>query len=68
MAKFKLGDKVATINGKTGKVVEFEVEKITTEEDADGITVYYSHSGDYTDYEEERCFSTREELLNYIIS
>ena len=67
--KFNEGDKVFTIDTNTIKVKEFEVGRISTwsSNGKTCVTLYpkgdtYSSNG----YNEDKCFATEAELMNFI--
>lgn len=67
--KFNIGDKVCTIDKKTMKVREFEVESIGMVITKEKQSVILRAKGDsvYDDgYDEKYCFTNENELLDYI--
>ena len=67
--KFNVGDKVLTIDPSTMKIREVEIERVRVYVEEDAITVSYHAKGDSffkDDYPEEKCFSTKNELLTFI--
>jgi len=67
--KFNLGDKVFAIDKKTTKVTEFEVEAIYIFVREEGTSIRYKAKGTSMlepDYDEDKCFATKEELIDYI--
>lgn len=68
--KFNVGDKACTIDTKTMKIREFEIGGISafiTQEKS--VNVGYRAKGDTVfdpTYDEEKCFATKHELLDYI--
>lgn len=68
--KFNVEDKVFTIDKKTMKIREFEIGFMCVCVGQSGnATVTYRAKGDsaFADsYEEDKCFSTKHELLTYI--
>lgn len=71
--KFNVGERVFTINMNTFKVKVFEIGCISTFVREDGsIHICYTPkgAGSYSldNYEESKCFASKEELLSYINS
>lgn len=66
--KFKVGDKVFTIDPETLKIKQFEIESVTSVTNDKGTTVlvYPKGEGCYKSIDESKCFSTREALLDHI--
>jgi len=69
--KFNVGDRVVALDNKTQKIRELQIASISIGVTRDGqnVTIYpvgKDGTNYYDKYEEERCFSTREELLDYI--
>lgn len=67
--KFKIGDKVCTIDKKTLKVKNFEIDSLSVYVSKNGkqLVNYRATDDSYTDsHEEEFCFSNETELLAYI--
>lgn len=68
--KFNVGDKAYTIDKKTLKVKEFEVGTIITYlrgDDRPSIDYRTKDDGLLSDlYDEDMCFATKEELMEYI--
>ena len=68
--KFNIGDKVFTIDTKTTKVKGFEVESIIAFAGNGYTRVTYKEKGSSvleSNYEEEKCFATPEELIDYVM-
>lgn len=66
--KYNVGDRVIALSSE-GKALEFEVEGISVIVNADIMTIYYRKEGDlYTNFQEEKCFSTEQELMEYVMS
>lgn len=66
--KFKVGDNVFTIDPETLKIKQFEIESVTSVSNDKGTTVlvYPKGEGCYKSVDENKCFSTREALLDHI--
>ena len=70
--KFNVGDRVVALDNKTLKIRELQIASmlVTVTRESQSVSIYPvgdDGSANYYDkYEEERCFSTREELLDYI--
>lgn len=67
--KFGIGDKAFTIDQKTMKVREFEVEYINVTVYPEETKVTYRAKGDsaYEDLvPEEKCFTSEADLLNFV--
>ena len=68
--KFNVGDPVLTIDAGTMKVKKFEVAKIGTftSNGKTTVTLYDGNVYDSKGYDENKCFSSQEELVTYITS
>lgn len=66
--KFNIGDKVFTIDKDSFKIKEFKVASMMVFFNSTGNlrTTLYPADDYISSYEEEKCFSTREDLLKYI--
>jgi hypothetical protein len=66
--KFKVGDNVYTVDPETLKIKQFEIESVTSFTNGKGTTVSVYPKGDgcYKGVDENKCFSTREALLDHI--
>ena len=67
--KFNIGDTVFTIDNKTSKIKEFEIEKIFVVKSENYTQVNYKEVGASLldpDYKEDKCFATKEELIDFI--
>lgn len=67
--KYNVGEKVCTIDKRTLKIREFEIDSIFVSTNDGGVETRYHAKGDsaYADYiPEEHCFSDQHELLNHI--
>lgn len=69
--RFNEGDKAFTLNTATLKVKEFEVERVSTytTNGKTSVTLYAKNEPFGTNgYEEDKCFASEAELLNFITS
>lgn len=65
--KFKVGDKVFTIDPDTLRIKDFEVEYVSTVTSKDGTRVtLYPKTGGYAGYDEGKCFHSRERLIAHV--
>lgn len=64
--KFKVGDKAFTVDPKTLKIKEFEVDFISALVNADGTRVTLYPSGTCTGYDDPVCFHSRDQLMAHI--
>jgi len=70
--KFNVGDKVVTLDPKTKKAIEVIIGYVMITTNMNETKVKYSPmtasgSIDYlTDYEEDLCFNTKDQLIEYI--
>lgn len=68
--KFNVGDKACTIDAKTMKIREFEIGWISAFMSQEKtVCISYRAKGDTvldTSYDEDKCFATKHELLDYI--
>lgn len=70
--KFNVGEKAITIDPKTMKVREFTIGSMgaTVNKNGSTVTLYpLKDDGDvdyYTSYDEDKCFVTDKELMDYV--
>lgn len=71
--KFNVGDKVVALDNKTQKIRELQIASmnVCVQRDGHTITIYPVDTDGtpnfYDKYDEEHCFASREELLDYIV-
>ena len=66
LTKFNVGDTLYTL-GKSMRIETFKVEAISIYVSESGINIYYKAEGEqYDTHKETHCFSTKEDLLDYI--
>lgn len=64
-----IGREIFTLDDTTYKMKSFTLNSITTIATKDGITTYLGEgSPNWKSHELQKCFTTREDLLNYIRS
>lgn len=66
--KFNIGDKVVTIDTNTLKLKEFVIKRmfVNLYKDKVYVSLYGDDTYTSTSYDEEKCFSTEEELMDFI--
>lgn len=66
--KFKVGDNVFTIDPETLKIKQFEIGTVAsaTNDKGTNVLVYPKGKDCYKSADENKCFSTKEALLDYI--
>lgn len=66
--KFNVGDTVYTIDADTLKIKEFEIGSISTSTDAEKTTVYLypKESSNYSSIREDKCFASRDTLIEHV--
>lgn len=69
--KFGVGDNICTIDSKTLKIRHFKVCSVIILADESGVNISYTDENEsfrHDLYDEKYCFSSQEEIINYISS
>lgn len=66
--KFNVGEKVATVEKNTMKIIESSISMIGVYIYNDKVNVSYSLEENNGIYSEDVCFRSKEELVNYMLS